>query len=125
MSGTWFGGVPMAAVSAAIRGRVGSVVAPSIVAEYRRVEANMLGRRGPPPFPDSIAQVIAGSRVVPDRLGPPVTADPDDDKFMWTALAADAALISGDRHLLDANGWRGVVVLSPRALLAELDAERR
>jgi putative PIN family toxin of toxin-antitoxin system len=42
-----------------------------------------------------------------------VTDDPDDDKFVECALAAGASLIvSGDRHLLDINEYKGVRVLS-------------
>ncbi len=47
--------------------------------------------------------------------------DPRDDKFLEAALAAGAAIIvSDDRDLLVLNPWRGIRVLKPEALLAEL-----
>jgi uncharacterized protein len=47
--------------------------------------------------------------------------DPGDDKFLEAALAASAAIIaSDDRDLLALNPWRGIRVLKPEAVLAEL-----
>lgn len=52
-----------------------------------------------------------------------VTDDPDDDKFVETALVAGARwLVSGDKHLLRLREYRGINVISARAfvdLLAE------
>ena len=48
-------------------------------------------------------------------LPEPVSVDPDDDKFIACALAADTKLIvSGDRHLLDIDGYQDIRVLKPR-----------
>jgi len=48
-------------------------------------------------------------------LPAPVSIDPDDDKFLAAANAADVpVIISGDRDLLDVSGWRNVMALSPR-----------
>ena len=50
------------------------------------------------------------------KLGCP---DPDDDKFLETAMVGEAdCLISGDRHLLDMNPFRGVRILTAAALLS-------
>lgn len=47
--------------------------------------------------------------------------DPGDDKFLEVALAAGAtAIVSDDRDLLDLDPWRGVRVVKPEALLADL-----
>ncbi len=49
-----------------------------------------------------------------------VTADPDDDYLIGLARAHDAqAVVSGDRHLLDATDV-GVGVWSPRAAVGHL-----
>lgn len=56
--------------------------------------------------------------VKPDALDDGMCADPDDDKFIACALAAGTKLIvSGDKHLLDVNGYRGIEVLKPRTLI--------
>jgi len=45
----------------------------------------------------------------------PVCKDPDDDKFLACALASKSKMIvSGDKHLLQVSGFRGIRVLKPR-----------
>lgn len=47
-----------------------------------------------------------------------VTDDPEDDKFIETALVAGGQwLVSGDKHLLRLGGYRGIKVISARAFL--------
>ena len=44
--------------------------------------------------------------------------DPDDDKFLETAMVGEAdCLITGDRHLLDVTPFRGVPILAAAAFL--------
>jgi uncharacterized protein len=58
-------------------------------------------------------------------LPAPVSADPDDDKFFACASAAGVAVIvSGDKDLLDHDGWRGVRVLRPRRFADELLSDK-
>ena len=56
-----------------------------------------------------------------------VPADPEDDKFIETALIGGAAIIvSGDRHLLAVGKVQGVEILTARQFLERLavaDAE--
>jgi predicted nucleic acid-binding protein len=50
-----------------------------------------------------------------------VCDDPDDDKFLACALASGCNLIiSGDKHLLAASGYREVEVLKPRVFLERI-----
>ncbi len=57
-------------------------------------------------------------------LPAPVCADPDDDKFFACAKAAGvAAIVSGDKDLLDHDGWRGVRVLRPRQFASDFLSE--
>ena len=47
-----------------------------------------------------------------------VSQDPDDDMFLAAAHASQTRIIvSGDRHLLQVSGWRGIEVLTPRKFL--------
>ena len=47
-----------------------------------------------------------------------IPADPDGDKFLDCALAAQAeAIISGDRHLLGLGHFRGIPILEPARFL--------
>jgi predicted nucleic acid-binding protein len=53
-------------------------------------------------------------------LPEPVCDDPDDDKFLACALASKVKLIiSGDKHLVQASGYRGVEVVRPRRFVEE------
>ena len=59
--------------------------------------------------------------LVPDVPGSdPISADPDDDKFMLCAYGNGATVVSGDKHLRDVDGWRGVPVVKPRDFLESL-----
>lgn len=52
---------------------------------------------------------------------PAWSRDPDDDKFIHTALASGSRwLISGDRDLLDLSAVQGVQILSPSGPLRVL-----
>lgn len=53
---------------------------------------------------------------------PLIPADPKDDKFLSTAVAAGAdAIVSGDEHLLAMGHYRGIPIVSPSAILEEID----
>jgi hypothetical protein len=46
---------------------------------------------------------------------PIVSADPDDDVFLWCAAVAGAAcVVSGDHHLLDLEEYAGIPILTIR-----------
>jgi putative PIN family toxin of toxin-antitoxin system len=50
-----------------------------------------------------------------------VPADPDDDKFVETALAGGAtAVVSGDRHLLALGKVEGIEILTARQFLERI-----
>lgn len=102
MSGIFFGGIPGRILSAWASAHLELVLSPEILEEYRRVGA-LLGAR----YPDrsaALEPVLAllamnAVLVTASRLPNPVSADPEDDK---------------DRDLLDAPGWQGIAVLTPR-----------
>jgi predicted nucleic acid-binding protein len=62
------------------------------------------------------------SAPVPEGPVEPATGDPDDDLILARAVQADVeVLVLGDRkHLLPLGTHRGVRVLTPQGLLAEL-----
>ena len=54
---------------------------------------------------------IYSAPALPDT----VSEDPDDDKFFACALVSESeVIVSGDKHLLKASGYRGIKVLKPR-----------
>ena len=51
-----------------------------------------------------------------------VCSDPDDEKFLACALAADVKfLVSGDNHLLDMKEYQSVSILSARTFYEEIN----
>jgi putative PIN family toxin of toxin-antitoxin system len=59
------------------------------------------------------------------KYKPYVVADPDDDKFIWCALAGSAdCIISGDEHLLNLDP-SPVLILSPSQFLSKLGKNKR
>lgn len=58
---------------------------------------------------------VTSEVVSPAKLSQSVCVDPDDDKFIACALASKCRLIiSGDKHLLNVSGFRGIQVMKPR-----------
>jgi putative PIN family toxin of toxin-antitoxin system len=121
VSGAFFGGQPRAVLDVWAEGKLEVVMTPAILEEYSRVCDRLQASYPAPDYRPLLFRLVAHGTLVPDSDGREgVTADPDDDKFMWCALQSDSTVVSGDRHLLDANGWNGVRVLTPSELLASL-----
>jgi putative PIN family toxin of toxin-antitoxin system len=59
--------------------------------------------------------------VDPDEEITAVEDDPDDDKFLEAAVAGNVDyIVSGDRHLLDLDSFRGIEIVEPRAFYERL-----
>ncbi len=124
VSGIFFGGVPRTLLEAWADRRFDWFLSPSIFDEYLRT-CDRLGATHPTlEYHGLLTSVVGHGTLVPDvKAQESITADPDDDKFMSCAHRAGAVVVSGDKHLLDASGWRGVTVFQPRAFLTQLRDE--
>ena len=121
ISGVFFGGLPARILGAWRDARIQPVLSAEILEEYQRV-GQILGGQYPgvdlEPFLTLLA--VHAEIVEAPALPQPVSADPDDDKFLACAVAAGVAVIvSGDKDLVDQSGWRGVRVLRPRQFADE------
>jgi len=119
ISGIFFAGSPYQILKAWREGKLHLVISEEILAEYRRVSETLALQ-----FPSidllPILDMLRANAEVISVKGPlePVCDDPDDDKFLACALAGECKLIvSGDKHLLKASGFRGITVLTPREFL--------
>ena len=118
MSGILFGGVPGRLLDAWAGGRLELVLSPEILDEYRRVGADLAARY--PERAEALTPVLALVAMNATLVDAPplidrVSADPDDDKFLAAAIAADVRIVvSGDQDLLDVSGWRDIKILTPR-----------
>ena len=122
ISGVLFGGKPREILRLCSSGNVVNCISPDILKE---IEAVLLR----PKFglkEEQVYEIVRLFRdtftlVSPDRRLSVVTADPDDNRILEAALAADAdAIVSGDAHLLDLVNWNGTPVLSADTFLKKI-----
>lgn len=122
------GGPPSRVIESSIEGRIELVLADPVLVELERVLMLKLGFE-PERVRDVTALLIdlAVARIVtPTQQPAAITGDPDDDVVLACGVDAGVdVIVSGDRrHMLPVGEHRGIRILSPQALLAELIAER-
>src|SRR5262249_19699335 len=84
-------------VEAGLRGELTAVLSAAVRAEYERIIARAV--RGHP-YADRLRQLLGQAEVVEPAETPRVVPDdPEDDKLVAAALAADAVLVTSDGHL--------------------------
>lgn len=116
VSGIFFSGAPFQILNAWQQQKLQLVLSPEILAEYQRV-AIVLGERYKQVDLQPILDLITVNSdiVAPLPLSEAVTDDPDDEMFIACAVASNTKIaVSGDKHLLDVDGYRGIRVLKPR-----------
>jgi len=126
VSAVFFGGVPGRILKAWRDGRLQLVLSVDILDEYQRV-GQVLGSQysGVDLKPFLRLLTVEAEIIEAPSLPTAVSADPDDDKFLACASAAGApVIVSGDKHLLDQDGWRGIRVLRPRQFTDEFLSEK-
>jgi putative PIN family toxin of toxin-antitoxin system len=121
-----FGGVPRAILELAEAGQCELFYSEAIQSEVRRVLAEKFDWA-----PATLQQVLpalwsAGEFVCPQIVVRAVDDDPDDNRILECALAANASVIvSGDRHLLALGGYKSITIVSPRQFLDSYLEPRR
>jgi putative PIN family toxin of toxin-antitoxin system len=122
------GGPPSRVVEASIDSRIELVPADPVLDELERVLTVKLGFE-----PERVREIrallldIAVARVdAPTQEVEAITGDPDDDVVLACGVNAGVNIIvSGDRrHMLPVREHRGIRIISPQALLAELVGEQ-
>lgn len=117
-------GVPHDVVVAGLEGRYDIIVSVETLTEFRETL-----HKYPERFhmdDTEIQQEVETIRyfaefVEPDEDINAVDDDPDDDKFLEAAVAGDVDyLVSGDKHLLDLDSFRGVDIINPRTFHEQL-----
>ena len=119
ISGVFFSGPPSEILNAWRDRRLQLVVSAEILDEYRRV-GERLAATHPGVEVASLLMLVAihGEVVLAPPLPEPVCDDPTDDVFFACAVAAGCpVIVSGDKHLHGASGYREVAVYRPRAFV--------
>ena len=118
ISAIFFGGNSGIILEACTRNKLVMVVSPAILREYQDVSERIASKM-PTDYQRVLDWIAVHSEMVADRtLNKAVSSDPDDDKFIATALESTVKIIcSGDKHLLDVNGYCDIEVLKPKPFL--------
>lgn len=122
VSGVGWGGPPGAVLDAALAGRFEMVTSPSLLDELRRVLSYpklqaVIGDA------DQLTELLAlASVVINPTETVAVSRDPDDDRLIEAALAANAdVIVTGDQDLLTLRSVDQTRILTPRRFLETLD----
>jgi uncharacterized protein len=98
-------------VEACLKGELTAVLSPALRREYEFILAR--AARGQP-YRDRLQLLLERADVVvPEATPRVVPGDPDDDKLVAAALAASAALVTNDAHLLALSDHPGLQVGRP------------
>ncbi len=116
ISGIFFSGPPSIILQAWRDSKIQIILSEEILEEYQYVAEELSSK-----FPAvDIARIIKlltiyGEVFETKGISVSVCEDPDDNKFIECAIASNSKLIvSGDKHLLNINGYKGISVLKPR-----------
>lgn len=116
ISGIFFKGIPYEILKSWQRGKFKLAISKDILVEYQRVSEE-LNKKFPKIEISKIIELITLNSEIFDDKKFQVTecSDSDDNKFLSCALAGNCKIIvSGDKHLLVMNGFKGLEILKPR-----------
>lgn len=119
ISGLFWKGPPFEILKALQDGRFTLALSPAILLEYQRVIEELLTKRQSELVAPTLEFIQSRSvMVTPVVFATTVCDDPDDDKFLEAAVAADAShLVTGDQALLRLKNYRGVEISRPAKFL--------
>ena len=113
--------VPPAGVLAAwVAKKFEWIVSADILAEYHRTLQTLEAKYPPPASAWSFLRgvTLSAKLTVPAELEQQVCTDPDDDKFIAAAISGHAdTIVSGDKALLQVDGYRGLRIVKPASFL--------
>ncbi|MDD2852510.1 MAG: putative toxin-antitoxin system toxin component, PIN family [Desulfuromonadaceae bacterium] len=114
-------GKPEAVLSLMEQRKVVNCITNDIYAELQRVVAYPKLKFSSTLQVNILEFVFSWSRFVqPKEPVAVIVEDPDDDKFLACAVAANAsAIISGDPHLLGLGSYRNIPIMTPAQFLEQ------
>ncbi len=115
------GGPPEAFYRLALEGTVDLVTSRPLLVELARVLTDKFGWQAER-AEEAVAQVLRLAEIVdPQEALAVIEVDPAGNRVLEAAAEARAdAIVSGDRHLLALDVWRGIEIKTPAAYMAQL-----
>lgn len=122
VSGIFWSGPPFKILELWRDRKVRLITSPEIIVEYQRVAMELAEKFQTVSIEPLLSLIVASSEIyIPPDLPSQVCKDPDDDKFIACAIASGADfIVSGDKNLLAASGYKGVNIIKPTAFLKSL-----
>lgn len=123
-SATYWGGKPGRCLEAWLLGRYALATSQPILAEYEEVILRLARRYPTKPATDWLSSIKQAAHLVSPSRIPGSCRDPDDEKFIECAVAAEANyLVTGDHaHLLRIEKVGAVSILTVSAFLEFIEA---
>ena len=120
VSAAFWKGSPFRCLAAWAEGKCDAVISPQILAEYHETMEELRAdypEINPVEWVEALGE--AAELVFPTHRATGATADPDDEKILEAALAAEVdCIVSGDKkHLLSLKEYEGIPILSPTEFL--------
>ncbi len=121
ISGIFFSGLPAKILQAWRFEKFQLAVSIEILEEYLSVAERLTARYAAVEYQGVLGLIVQNAELVQAwGLQGPVCEDPDDDKFLACAVTAKAEIIvSGDKALLKASGYRDVQVATLKEFILE------
>lgn len=119
--GIFFSGLPGKILQAWRCGKIQIAVSIEIPEEYLIVAERLTARHVGVEYQGILGVIVENAELVQaSSLKEPLCEDSPDDKFLACALAARARItVRGDKALLEASGYRGVKVVTPKEFVLE------
>ncbi len=125
ISALQYGGKPLTLLDMAQDGRIDLAISDDILTETLRVLRDKFHRTT-----EWLQEAENHLREITRHVSPAervdvVTADPDDNRILECAVAADSdVIVSGDADLLQLGAFRGIPVMTVSAFLARFEAQK-
>lgn len=126
ISAIFFKGRPDIILDAWRNGKLEIILSAEVFNEYSIVLHRLADKYTTIDTSGILYLLAAGSKFIePRKIDKQVCADPDDDKFIAAAIAGAAkTIISGDKHLLDVNGYSGIEIIGPGEFIDQYLSEQ-
>ncbi|MBI4484472.1 MAG: putative toxin-antitoxin system toxin component, PIN family [Acidobacteria bacterium] len=125
VSALQYGGKPLTLLDMAQDGRIELAISDDILTETLRVLRDKFRRPA-----EWLEQANGHLRAITKHVSPAeridaVRADPDDNRVLECAVAADSqVIVSGDTDLLELGTFRSIPVMTVAAFLAGFEAQK-